>query len=177
MILYSFRFPRRLRRSAAVLLLAVAVLGLGRLASGGETETPASAVIRRQAGKKEEQRQEFMQKLGWEVDPAPCETVDVVIPKEFDEIYLNYNALQTEQGMGLEKYRGKRCTRYSYAVLNHPSGAAEVRLNLLVCAGKIVGGDVCSLGLDGFMQGLAFPESPPPAPRSAVSRPPAPKSK
>ena len=34
----------------------------------------------------------------------------------------------------------------------------EVRINLLVYKGKIIGGDVCSLGLDGFQRTLIFPD-------------------
>ena len=33
----------------------------------------------------------------------------------------------------------------------------EAESNLIVCGGKMIGGDVCSLGLDGFMSGLRFP--------------------
>lgn len=59
--------------------------------------------------------------------------------------------------MDLSRYKGKRCKRYSYTVLNYPGGVQNVRLNLLICGNKIVGGDVSSLGLDGFMRGLVFP--------------------
>ena len=89
--------------------------------------------------------------------------LEVITHKEFDETYQNYNKIQTDQGLDLTRYRGKRCRRYSYMVHNHPSGDEHVRLNLLVCSGKIIGGDVCSMGLDGFLQGLAFPASAPPA--------------
>lgn len=163
MMMFSFSFKRRLRRSTLLLLLLLAVMAAGRAVIWmlPDPDTAVSATtIKRQPGKTEEQRQAFLAALGWMVDPEPGEVLEVVIPKEFDETYQNYNRIQTDQGLDLSRYRGKRCKRYSYMVHNHPSGDEHVRLNLLVCSGKIIGGDVCSMGLDGFLQGLAFPESP-----------------
>lgn len=37
---------------------------------------------------------------------------------------------------------------------NYGNKKQEVRANLIVCEGQLVGGDVCSAELDGFMQGL-----------------------
>ena len=47
--------------------------------------------------------------------------------------------------------------RYAYRIGNHPSGEQDVRANLLVYKNRLVGGDVCSLRLDGFMHGLLPP--------------------
>ena len=166
MMMYSFSFGRRLRRSTLLLLLLLAVMAAGRavlLMLPGSDAAVSASNIRRQPGKTEEQRQACLAALGWSADPEPCEVLEVIIPKEFDETYQNYNKIQTDQGLDLTRYRGKRCRRYSYMVHNHPSGDEHVRLNLLVCSGKIIGGDVCSMGLDGFLQGLAFPASAPPA--------------
>ena len=159
MLMYSFRFNRQVRRSALLLLLLLGVMATGRLMLNLIPEgkaAPTGAEIKRQNGKTEEQRQEFITSLGWVVNSEPDEVVEVVIPKKFDEVFENYNSIQKEQGMDLSRYKGKRCRRFSYTVLNHPSGAKNVRLNLLVCGNKIVGGDVSALGMDGFMQGLAF---------------------
>ena len=40
---------------------------------------------------------------------------------------------------------------------NYPDSSEEVRINLLVYQGKVIGGDVSSTQLDGFIQGLARP--------------------
>ncbi len=173
MITFSLRFPRKVRLSVGLVLLLIAVLSAGRLAIGlfPQKDVPAGVEIKVQAGKTEEQRQTFLRDLGWEVEPEPIEVVDVIIPNEFEEVYTTYNNIQKQQGMSLDKYRGKRCKRYTYVVNNHPSGAKEVRANLLVCSGKIIGGDICSLGLNGFMHSLIFPkeakvpQSSQPAPR------------
>lgn len=159
MLLYSFRFNRKLRRTALLLLLLLAVMTVGRLvmAFSPEQQVNAAATIKRRPAKTEQQRQQFIADLGWQVSSEPDEAADVVIPKKFDDVYQSYNTIQKEQGTDLTRYRGKRCKRYSYTVLNHPSGLSNIRLNLLVCGGKVIGGDICSLGLDGFLQGLCFP--------------------
>ena len=160
MLMYSFRFNKRVRRSALLLLLLLGVMAAGRLVLNLIPEgnaAPTGAAIKRQNGKTEEQRQEFLTALGWVVNSEPDEVVEVVIPKKFDDVYESYNTIQKEQGMDLTRYHGKRCKRYSYTVQNYPNGAKNVRLNLLVCGNKIIGGDVCSLGLDGFLQGLVYP--------------------
>ena len=78
----------------------------------------------------------------------------VTIPKEFNEVYEKYNKLQKQQGFDLEDYKGKTAEVYTYAVKNYGNKKQEVRANLIVCEGQLVGGDVCSAELDGFMQGL-----------------------
>ena len=78
----------------------------------------------------------------------------VTIPKEFNEVYEKYNKLQKQQGFDLEDYKGKIAEVYTYAVKNYGNKKQEVRANLIVCEGQLVGGDVCSAELDGFMQGL-----------------------
>lgn len=86
-------------------------------------------------------------KMGYEgVEPFPCETVEIVIPKSFNTVYEKYNELLKQGGYDLTPYCGKRCTRYTYLI---DGGAA--RLNVIVCEGKLIGGDICSLSIDGVM--------------------------
>jgi len=155
MLMYSFRFGRKLRHSTLLLLLLLAVIAAGKLVLNIMPESAtANAPIKNRAAKTEEQRQQFISGLGWQVEEQPAETVEIVIPKKFDDIYQRYNEIQKQQGTDLTKWRGKRCQKYSYDLLNYPGEQRHVRLNLLVCGGKIIGGDICSLGLDGFMHGL-----------------------
>ena len=60
-----------------------------------------------------------------------------------------------QQGCDLSKYAGKRCKRYTYVIENYPGQAEGVRANILVYKNKVIGGDVCSVELDGFMHGFA----------------------
>lgn len=106
------------------------------------------------AAKTNEQRLAFIEAYGWEAESEPAEIMEIIIPKEFDEVYSEYNSLQKMQGFDLSSYSGKRAKRYSYAVVNYPGQTENVRINLIVHNNKIIGGDVCSLDSDGFMHGF-----------------------
>ena len=104
-------------------------------------------------------RLEYIHSWGWEVDPEPEEEREAKIPNTFDSVYQKYNEIQKEQGLDLEKYKGKRVNVYTYLVKNHPTGEDGVRLTLIVYKDKVIGGDVASARLDGFMHGFKMPES------------------
>ncbi len=98
---------------------------------------------------------EYLASLGWETGGS-IEEVSVHIPEEFDDVYENYNSLQLECGFDLKKYRGADCTRYTYQIKNFPGDdSGEVRANILVFDRRIIGGDIMTVRLDGFMIGLA----------------------
>ena len=99
----------------------------------------------------------YLSAYGWQVGGEPLSTQELLIPKEMDGSYHEYLALQAEQGFDLEKYAGKRVKRYTYEVLNYPTGEAGVQANLLICKNTVVGGEVLSPQLDGFLHGLAMP--------------------
>ena len=82
---------------------------------------------------------------------------ELLIPEEMDDSYQDYLALQSQQGFDLEKYAGKRVKRYTYEVLNYPTGETGVQANLLIRKNTVVGGEVLSPQLDGFLHGLAQP--------------------
>ncbi len=99
----------------------------------------------------------FIGQFGWEVDATPLEAVEVSIPEEFDKVYLGYNEMQKEQGLGLTKYKGKTVTRYTYNVTNYPEYEGDVYISLLVYKNKVIGGDVCSADVGGFVHGFEAP--------------------
>lgn len=102
----------------------------------------------------------FISTFGWEVDEEPDEVREVVIPVEFDEVYKNYNAIQIKQGYDLQKYSGERVKRWTYTIKNYPGYVEEecIKINILVYDGEVIGGDVCSVRLDGFMHGFSKEE-------------------
>ncbi len=99
----------------------------------------------------------FISSLGWEVSEEPDEVREVVIPAEFDEVYRNYNSIQIKQGYDLTDYAGERAKRWTYTILNYPGYEDEefIKINILICDDKIIGGVVCSVRLDGFMHGFS----------------------
>jgi hypothetical protein len=100
---------------------------------------------------------EYLTAWGWEVSEEPTATEELVIPKEMDDSYGEYLQLQSGQGFDLTKYAGKRVKRYTYEVYNYPSGEQGIQANLLICRGKVVGGEILSPRLDGFIHGLSRP--------------------
>lgn len=102
----------------------------------------------------------FISSCGWQVDEEAAEVRDVVIPESFDEVYTNYNKIQQEQGFDLEEYAGHRVKRWTYIIRNYPDTLPTddfIRINILVSDGAVIGGDVCSVKLDGFMHGFHIP--------------------
>lgn len=77
---------------------------------------------------------------------VPEEVVEITIPEDFNAVYERYNNLLKEGGYDLTPYKGKKCKRYTYLI--PPENA---RANILVYNGKIIGGDISSITIDGIM--------------------------
>lgn len=101
-------------------------------------------------------RLNFLTGFGWEAAEDPLEVKEVLIPNEFDDTYTNYNEIQKAQGFDLSKYKGCRVKRWTYLIRNFPGYETKdcIHANLLVYEDQIIGGDVCSVELSGFMQGF-----------------------
>ena len=107
-----------------------------------------------------EERMTFFSQFGWEVDENPAQVKEVIIPSEFDETYEEYNNIQRQQKLDLEKFKGARVKMWSYDILNYPGYENTdniVRGNILVYEGTVIGGDICSNELGGFMHTFAMP--------------------
>lgn len=129
---------------AAVLAVLTAALAAGKFlgTARGADSLPA--------GGTNEERLAFLAGYGWEAEEEPVELREVVIPAEFDDVYLRYNEVQKAQGMDLLPYAGKTCSQWIYSVTNYPS-EETVHASLLVLDGRIIGGDLSSTELDGFL--------------------------
>ena len=104
--------------------------------------------------KSEDDAENFLAQFGWVVDATPVETVQVTIPSEFDKIFSAYNEIQKEQGLNLLKYKNKKVTRYTYEVKNYEGYDGRVLANVLVYRNRVVGGDICSADVNGFVHGF-----------------------
>ncbi len=108
-------------------------------------------------GSTEAERIDFLRNCNIEVAQEPLEISEIIIPAEFDEVYKDYNEIQVSQGFDLSQYSGKRVKRWTYRVTNYPGydeNSDAIRANLLVYDGLIIGGDVCSVELNGFIHGF-----------------------
>lgn len=138
------------RRMIIFLIWALAVLTLVFIADATLPDGILPVSARISAGDDME-RAKFLLSYGWEISTVPLEVVEITIPREFNQVYEKYNQLQISQGFDLEKYRGKAVTRYTYSVINYPDKTENVRANLLVYKNRVIGGDICTVEMDGFM--------------------------
>lgn len=101
-----------------------------------------------------EERLAFLAQFGWEAQQEPVEVKEIQIPASFDEVYSRYNELQKRQGFDLSAYCGKTAKSWSYRILNYPGYEDKdlIRGNLLVLNDTVIGGDISSVELDGFMK-------------------------
>ena len=76
------------------------------------------------------------------------------MPDEFDKIFAAYNEIQKNQGLDLAKYKRKKLTRYTFEVTNYEGYDKKVFANVLVYRGNVVGGDICSADVEGFVHGF-----------------------
>ena len=158
MLIMTAKVPKRrltLGVAAAALLCCCAIaLNFGQALT---REASASAIPSPKGIKSNQDRIDYLSAYGWQVEEEPIATQELLIPEEMDESYDDYLALQSQQGFDLQKYAGKRVKRYTYEILNYPTGEAEVQVNLLIRKNTVVGGEVLSPQLDGFLHGLSMP--------------------
>ena len=132
---------------AVAVLLCALVLAIGN--SDKEDSPEPTATV-----KSNDDRVQFLQSLGWEVNPEPVGQKDIVIPREFSKVYEAYNKLQKSQGYDLSEYCGLQAKVYTYSITNYTGYVGDVVAEIYVINNKIIGGDIHSLALDGFMHGL-----------------------
>jgi hypothetical protein len=96
----------------------------------------------------------FLEQFGWEVEATPLEEVTIKIPEEFDKVMNAYNELQRNQGLDLSKYKGREVTRYTFRITNYPDYKGSVMANVIVYKKHVIGGDICSTDVTGFIYGF-----------------------
>lgn len=157
MFIFTAKLNRRklVMGAAAVLVLCgVAVAAVAGLrASGAVVSTSASP----KGVKSNDDRVAYLESYGWTVNPEAARVEELIIPEEFDDTYTQYLALQSGQGFDLTQYSGKRVKRYTYEITNYPTGEAGVQAGLLIYKNTVIGGDVLSSQLGGFIHGLEMP--------------------
>ena len=160
MFIWTAKLRRgRLAVGAAALLLALCGAAvLSGVLSAGEVDAVSPAPASPKGVKTNEDRVAYLESYGWQVSPEPAAVEELLIPDVFDESYTQYLELQAAQGFDLTKYQGKRVKRYTYEVINYPTGEAGIQAGLLVYKNTVIGGDVLSPQLGGFIHGLAMPE-------------------
>ena len=134
---------------ALITLIAfVPTLGADSQTVSGEPKIEYTGV------KTNEDRIEFLGQFGWEVKSDAVDSREVTIPSEFDKIFTGYNEIQKRQGLDLSDYKKKKVMRYTYEITNYEGAEGVVYANLLVYRNRVIGGDVCSADVKGFIHGF-----------------------
>ena len=78
----------------------------------------------------------FFSQLGLNADQEQKNEKSVIIPADFDEVYLEYNELQKAAGLDLSDYKGRKASCIKFPL---KSGAANYAV-ILVCEERVIGG-------------------------------------
>ena len=160
MLIMTAKLPRRKLAfsvaAAALVCCAALALNLGggafQAASASASGLPSPKGV-----KSNEVRVAYLESYGWAVSAQPIAVEELIIPEAFDETYSQYLELQAGQGFDLTDYAGKRVKRYTYEITNYPTGEAGVQANLMLYRNTVIGGEVLSPQMDGFLHGLSMP--------------------
>lgn len=149
MFVCTMKFDRK-KAVFIVVMAALVLIGIILLAGigHGRGDSPSDAGVSTEKG-----RAAYLEQYGWEVETPAVSEEDVLIPKTFSDVFKKYNELQLSQGFDLSQYGGMEVKLYTYKVKNHGSDDT-VLAQLYVYKGQVIGGDVHSSALDGFMCGI-----------------------
>ena len=126
---------------AAVAFFALAALLFTLRAPGGRLLSTAD-------------RCAYLSARGYCADPASETVKEIVLPKEFDGLLADYNALQLTAGYDLRAAAGRRCTLYTYELTDFPDWDGRVLAVLYVYHGRVIAGDVHTASVEGFLRPL-----------------------
>lgn len=135
--MYLLLTKKRIAVILAVLLLGLILAGQFLSVKAGEIDLSTN-----------EKRVQYIATLGITLQGDDYTEKQVTIPQSFSKVYNNYNALQREAGFDLQSYRGKNVTIYTYNL------DSQTVVNLITFKGKLIGGDIASLKIDGQMTAL-----------------------
>ena len=139
-------------------VLAVSAAAIGLLAAfmpRHELKAEAATVV--EVSKKvtaEDDIKEFLSAYGWEATEL-LDRAEVTIPADFDSVYESYNTLQKKQDFDLSKYKRKTVDRYTYKIDNYDGYNGTVLADVIVYKNKVIGGDICSADVNGFVHGFS----------------------
>ncbi len=141
---------------AAVVAAIIVCVIVARGNTSGDSESISQVNALNYSALTSANQLEFINSLGYTVKTEPDAVNEITIPSEFDSVYTQYNEIQQEAGLDLTPYKGCTAKKWTYTITNYPEYKNQdcIKINLIIYAGRIIGGDICSVELDGFMTGL-----------------------
>ena len=158
MFIYSFH-ANTIKFFAVICLALTALIGLiafvpTYIADDDTTQVGIDASYNYEKIKSNEDRINFAKQFGWEIEAQPVKEQQVTIPADFDKVFAEYNEIQRKQGLDLSSFKKKNVMRYTYVVKNYPDYDGDVYINILVYRNNVIGGDICSADVNGFVHGF-----------------------
>ena len=141
---------RKILGALAALCLAVAVVCV--VTPSGASDVLNSNVNTAASSVKD--HIDFLSAYGYSVGDKPVQIQEIIIPEQFSEEYEKYNDMQKLSGFDLSKFKSKRVKKYTYKVTDYKDSDDEVVANVIVYNNKVIGGDISSTALGGFMHGF-----------------------
>lgn len=96
----------------------------------------------------------FLSKNGWIVDLESEVVENIIVSYENSASFTEYCRIQNEQGFDFNSYLNKELEKHSFSVLNYPENSEGIYANVFIYKGEIVAADICSVKLNGFIQGV-----------------------
>ncbi len=152
MLIWTLKFDRK-KAAFWVVMAALVIIGIVLLLGARNGNVRASSGGGTPSAKSEKARVAYLADCGWTVESPALKEETVLIPKSFSPVFEEYNELQKKQGFDLSRYAGKEVTMYTYKVARSNLGD-NVLAVIYVSGGSVIGGDVHSTALDGFMCAL-----------------------
>lgn len=154
MFVFSFKMSKFKLLAISLSILSIVLLSTSILAKNNTIPTKSNNKETNYTVTNNDERIEFLKKFGWDVSAEAIEISDISIPFEFNQVYENYNKIQKEQGFDLSKYKGQKVKRWTYEIKNYSATEKNVVANILTINDTVIGGDISSKNLDGFMHGF-----------------------
>lgn len=101
-----------------------------------------------------EGRVKYLAGCGWKADPDSEHSCDITLPREFSGVLSDYAEMQTRQGYDFASCGGAECSQFTYTVTNYEGFSGTVYATLYVKGTRVIGGDIHSASIDGFMHAL-----------------------
>ncbi len=152
MFVLTFKFNRK-TAVFIVIMAALLLIGIVLLAGAHSKAQEQDPPVQITTVKNERSRQAYLAQYGWEVDTPALSGNTVVIPRTFSDVFQSYNDLQKQQGFDLAEYCGLEVELYTYKVTNYGNDE-DVIAQMYIYNNCVIGGDVHSTRLDGFMVGI-----------------------
>ncbi len=143
-----FRYPRN--KITDILISLFCVFTIILILQYDSHTKPVSSIIN------EESVISFLQSNNIEIDVTGMNVSYIVLSDENGEVFYNYNEMQKQNGFDLSPFVGKKIQKYSGPVIKCPDceNVEGVYATVLTYEDKIIGADIYSVSVNGFMRGV-----------------------